>query len=468
MATVTAPSRPSRRDDFDIGIICALQEEYDAICLVIDEFWDEDGDLYGRVIGDKNYYTTGCIGKHNVVVALLPEMGKANAAAVAANFRSSYSHLELVLLVGVCGGVPSPSRRDNEIMLGDVVISKSVVQYDFGRKYNDVFVRKDTLEGNLDRANKNIRSLIRNFETQRSLELLQTQTARNLTQLQDKAKSKKRRGTRYKYAYPGTASDRLFEPGYLHKHRPGYGCNVCDSKPDAICHEAHSTYCEENGCDQGRVISRDVHAEKQQLSEEQAQEPVIHIGAIASGDSVMKSGLERDKISQEEGVIAFEMEGAGIWEEVPSIIIKSVCDYADGHKIGNWKDFAAAVAAAAAKALLGRYIKTDRPLEGAAQQSVSTKVSETNATSTPVGEDARQSMPTGQHDVTEPISEGFSQQSTPAEVMDANEDSPPPSYTETCDSRGSNSRARPRQLDDKPKEVAVRAAASANMNPGVY
>ena len=143
-------SKPSRREDFEVAIICALPLEYDAVSLVFDEFWDEDGDPYGRAVGDVNHYTTGRIGKYNVVLALLPHMGKANAASAAANIRSSYNCLRLALLVGICGGVPQASDN-SEILLGNVIISKSIVQYDFGRQYPDKFIRKDTVEGNLSR-----------------------------------------------------------------------------------------------------------------------------------------------------------------------------------------------------------------------------------------------------------------------------------------------------------------------------
>jgi nucleoside phosphorylase len=66
----------------------------------------------------------------------------------------------------------------------------------------------------------------------------------------------------------------------------------------------------------------------------------------------MKSGQDRDKIAKRQGVIAFEMEGAGVWDEVPCIVVKGVCDYADSHKNKIWQDFAAATAASATKALL--------------------------------------------------------------------------------------------------------------------
>ncbi|KAH7118066.1 hypothetical protein B0J13DRAFT_532904 [Dactylonectria estremocensis] len=64
------------------------------------------------------------------------------------------------------------------------------------------------------------------------------------------------------------------------------------------------------------------------------------------------------------GILAFEMEGAGIWDEVPCIVVKGVCDYTDSHKNKSWQAFAAATAASVAKALLAQYIRTDKPFQG--------------------------------------------------------------------------------------------------------
>ncbi|KAK7221927.1 hypothetical protein V2G26_009930 [Clonostachys chloroleuca] len=74
----------------------------------------------------------------------------------------------------------------------------------------------------------------------------------------------------------------------------------------------------------------------------------------------MKSGEDRDRIATEHGIVAFEMEGAGVWDEVPCIIVKGICDYADSHKDKRWQDFAAATAASVMKAILGRYVASDR------------------------------------------------------------------------------------------------------------
>lgn len=53
-------------------------------------------------------------------------------------------------------------------------------------------------------------------------------------------------------------------------------------------------------------------------------------------------------------VMAFEMEGAGMWQNLPTVVIKGVCDYADSHKSKEWQKYAAATAAACTRAFLKR------------------------------------------------------------------------------------------------------------------
>lgn len=73
---------------------------------------------------------------------------------------------------------------------------------------------------------------------------------------------------------------------------------------------------------------------------------------MASGDSVMKSSDDRDREVEARDVVAFGMEGAGVWDILPCIVIKGACDYADSHKSKVWQQYAAATAAACAKAFL--------------------------------------------------------------------------------------------------------------------
>ncbi|KAK6347227.1 hypothetical protein TWF696_007300 [Orbilia brochopaga] len=68
----------------------------------------------------------------------------------------------------------------------------------------------------------------------------------------------------------------------------------------------------------------------------------------------MKHGKTRDKLSRETGVLCFEMEAAGLMDELPCLVIRGICDYSDSHKNKIWQSYAALVAAAYAKDLLLR------------------------------------------------------------------------------------------------------------------
>ena len=92
--------------------------------------------------------------------------------------------------------------------------------------------------------------------------------------------------------------------------------------------------------------------------------PLVHFGRIACSNQVIKSGQHRDRIAAEEGVIGFEMESAGTWDYIPTIVIKSVCDYADSHKSKQWQEYAAATAAACTKAFLEEWRAVERHTSG--------------------------------------------------------------------------------------------------------
>ncbi|GAQ04109.1 hypothetical protein ALT_1430 [Aspergillus lentulus] len=139
--------------------------------------------------------------------------------------------------------------------------------------------------------------------------------------------------------------DKLFPPDYRHQHHRAKVCSTCadcTDLADPVCQRALEATCAELECDNTQLVQR--------TRRNQSYFPTVHIGLIASGDSVIKSGVHRDAISQEAGIIGFEMEGAGIWNTVPCVIIKGGCDYADSHKNKLWQEYAAATAAACAKA----------------------------------------------------------------------------------------------------------------------
>ncbi|TVY65369.1 5'-methylthioadenosine/S-adenosylhomocysteine nucleosidase [Fusarium oxysporum f. sp. cubense] len=356
-----ASSRPRSREEFEVAVICALPLEYDAVILLVDEFWDENGDIYGRARGDNNTYTTGRIGHHNVVIALLPGMGKVHAAYTVAGLRSSYTNIRLALVTGICGGVPVVGNT-KEMLLGDVVISDRVVQYDFGRLYPHGFTTKTTTQDSFGRSSADIRGLLAVLQTEIGLQRLQQRTSLFLQLVQHKASATGRSGF---YDYPGTHADNLFDSDYIHKHQ-GF-CNCICSRwqcpDDPICENAVGSLCLTTGCSTKKLLPRRRLTLRQRLEAQgvltNIQEPLVFLGGVASGDTVMKSGTNRDQVAEAQNIIAFEMEGSGVWEELPSLIIKGVCDYADSHKDKRWQNFAAATAAAAMRAVLQRYSQTD-------------------------------------------------------------------------------------------------------------
>ncbi|KAK1539300.1 uncharacterized protein CCOS01_00614 [Colletotrichum costaricense] len=340
---------PRRREDFTVAVICALPLEFNAVDLALDELWDGLEHDLGKAAGDANTYTLGRIGKHNAVLVLLSGMGKVSAASATASLRSSFGGLRLALLCGICGGVPD-ANGDGEILLGDVIISKSVVQYDLGRLFPGQFEPKDTIHDTLGRPVKEIRSLLIAFETQRQKQRLQKEISKGLAEIQTKAVEES-----YDVDYRRPPhEDVLFEPEYTHRHRKDVQCSCSETQ---TCEQATKATCDELGCDFGYRVSRR-RLKNQRVGQETPfaeHQPRVFIGSIGSGDTVMKSGKNRDQIAREHSLVAFEMEGAGVWDEIPCIIVKGVCDYADSHKNKTWQHYAAAIAAAAAKALLDRY-----------------------------------------------------------------------------------------------------------------
>ncbi|KAL4789393.1 putative kinesin light chain [Aspergillus venezuelensis] len=329
--------RPRSRDDFAIAIICALPLEADAVEALFDQHYDRLGKYYGKQQGDANAYINGRIGKHDVVLCYMPGMGKGSAASVASSLLVSYPGVKLALVVGICGGAPPPPEY-KEIFLGDVVISDSVIEYDFGRQYPGGFQRKTGVKDTLGRPGREIRALLNGLRAENARSELQNQAQHYLHTLQQ---------TGTKWCHPGV-DDILFKARYLHKHPThaspaGCSCFGSDS-PDQICEEALQKDCNDLGCDQRQQVRHREFSEALQTS--------IYIGPVASADTVMKSGQHRDEIVKIEKVIGFEMEGAGVWDNVPCIIIKGVCDYADSHKSKAWQAYAAATGASVAKAFL--------------------------------------------------------------------------------------------------------------------
>lgn len=364
---MAAPPPPSHRKEFEIAVLCALPSEAEAVERLFDHTWKNW--KVTKASGDTNTYSTGMIGGHNIVLVFCPGMGKSNAASAASSCRFSFPNIKLALVVGICGGVPmnKSNKWFKEILLGDIIISDGLVQYDLGRQFPDKFSRKNSQNENLGRQNQEIRSHLNKLKGKVGRERLTENTAIHLKSLlQD---------SRLDAKYPGSKNDKLFSPTYRHKHYNSscVFCSNCRTKLDKVCDIALSSSCDELGCDENRLVERNRLALRkiEELTEnksgtkaelEELPKPEIHFGTFASGDTVMKSGEYRDEIAASENVIGFEMEGAGVWDtfEGRVIVIKAVCDYADSHKDKSWQDYATIAAAACMKAFLQEWIVADK------------------------------------------------------------------------------------------------------------
>ncbi|KAE8141926.1 WD40-repeat-containing domain protein [Aspergillus pseudotamarii] len=294
------------RHDYTVGWICALPLESAAAWLMLEKI-HPGLDIPQE---DRNTYTLGNIGKHNVVIAYLPSggYGTVPAATVAVQLRTTFPSLRFGLMVGIGGGVPSSGL---DIRLGDIVVSLpkqdcgGVIQYDFGKSLSG---------GRFDRTgmlNRPPEILLTAISKLRSYDDLKcSQVPEFISHAQAK---------RAKFARP-QQEDRLFQAGYT--HRDGDTCKECDP---------------------AQIIRRSLRSNN---------DPVVHYGLIASANQVMKDSRRRDQLAKEFGVCCVEMEAAGVMNIIPCLVIRGISDYADSHKNKEWQRYAAIAAAAYAKELI--------------------------------------------------------------------------------------------------------------------
>jgi nucleoside phosphorylase len=344
------PFPPQSRRGFKVAIICALPLEAENVQFVFEKCWEDDNKQYGKAEGDQNAYSTGVIGRHNVVLAHMPGMGSTSASTVAAGLRSSFPGIQLALVVGICGVVPVHAKTQEEIVLGDIVISTAVIQYDFGRQYPNGFKRMKDVEDSLGRASPEIRAFVNMLQTCQNRKRL-TQNLALVVQSADFQREVPAA------KHPGVIRDRLYEASYIHQHRSDVGCDKCNNNLETC-----SKSCEDLGCEEGKLVIRNRHSfpKTKNLALLPGDMPFIHFGRFGSANTVMKSGVDRDRMAKADEVIAFEMEGAGVWDQYPTVVIKAACDYADSHKNKDWQAYAAAMAAACLKAFLKEWAIPDQ------------------------------------------------------------------------------------------------------------
>lgn len=311
------PAEPKSltHEDYVVGWICPLRVEYTAaLCML-----DEEHEPLGQDAVDHNVYTLGSINGHNEVLATLPNTGNSPTARVMTSMSHTFQALRLCLLVGIGGGIPTKTD-EGPVRLGDVCISKGVLQHDRGKFEASGFKQ----QGNLPPPPQVLLTATNTLLAKRDLAAVDPL-------LQHLKRIDIRKPRLRKYQFPGRERDHVYEPSYTHLTK------------DATCDEA--------GCDPSKRVARKMSPDE--ISAEGVQEPniIIHQGTILSGDTVMKNGVQRDAIAGPHRAICYECEAVGALSSIPCLVIRGVSDYADSHKNDDWHGYASGVAAAYARQL---------------------------------------------------------------------------------------------------------------------
>lgn len=305
--------------EYTIGWICALPTEQTAACLFLDQKHDQP-DPDHIAVGDNNAYTLGVMAGHKVVIAVLPygEYGTTTSATVATNMLRSFPNVKIGLMVGIGGGAPT-ARHD--IRLGDVVVSSprdgkgGVYQYDYGKRIQNHGFRPT---GHLNQPPSAVLTAMALLVSSHEIE------GNNIGETVNSILNAKPR-LKKKYGRPGI--DNLYVSDFLHPQEDaGQDC-----KP----------FCE---IQSSKIVHR-------RPREEDEDDPAVHFGIVASGNSLMKDADMRDSLAGE-GVLCFEMEAAGLMNHFPCLVVRGICDYSDSHKNKEWQGYAAMTAAAYTKDLL--------------------------------------------------------------------------------------------------------------------
>lgn len=316
-------------NSYRIGWICALPIEIAAARCLLDA---SHPDLE-QPRTDTNSYALGRINSHNVVIACLPSgaNGTTSAAIVAKQMITTFPNLSFGLLVGIGGGVPPIARSTPDIRLGDIVVGipngsfGGVIAYDYGKTIAD----GDFLPtGSLNHPPFSVLTAVSNL---RASYLADKGLVGDIL---DNAVAK----------YPAFES-------------PGPSCDIL-----------HDT-CTNPGLpiSEAPIVQRAARS---------SDLPQIHYGTIASGDRLIKHGKTRDQLASRHDILCVETRAAGLMDidKFPCLAIRGICDYADEFESREWEPYAAIVAAAYAKELLGIIPKIHVDFTAAATASAKSSV----------------------------------------------------------------------------------------------
>jgi nucleoside phosphorylase len=259
----------------------------------IDSKPDQNGIYQEFYYGDVKSEHGGC---HKVVAARC-DVGNNKASILGTILLERYPSIEVVLMVGIAGGVPAPGNAEKHVRLGDIVIcdDKGIIQYDKGKKSPEEFEPKPP---------------------PRPIDPKWSQRCQNLIGLNT--------GEPKYWTYLDDISSKLD----ISRPRKG-SFKDCEGK-----------------------VMRHPRDKKRK-----SQRPKVHIGTIVSSNTLLRDPRMRDQLKDDYEAMAIEMESSGIADATyvagaGYLVVRGISDYADTYKDDIWQDYAAAAAAAFAKELI--------------------------------------------------------------------------------------------------------------------
>ncbi|KAK6330395.1 hypothetical protein TWF696_003492 [Orbilia brochopaga] len=263
---------------------------------------------------DPNEYILGSIGRHHIVVTLVdPHNIDRDAEAVAKQAKQTFRHLRFCLVVGIGSGFPSPER---DLHLGDVVVGFATVKHwDHGIIYSNSF----------------------DHETA---------------------------GKRVEAPQPlVSAIDKLQRRYDDHRYGNGIALMVeaLAAGPRTMLADGLQTalhVLSKDACGYRGALVRRSHCDPRRasldLSYRREASVAVHYGLVASGSTAIRGPRARNAIRHLLGdILCVDTHAAGVMNVLPCLVIRGVCDYADGEQNDWWQEYAAATAAIYAQQLLG-------------------------------------------------------------------------------------------------------------------
>ncbi len=289
--------------DVTIGIIAALPVEAAAMSALI------NAPVTARFPEDPNDYQVGHLHSaepgrpHRVALTTLPRDNTRMAAMACTDMLRTFPGIRCVVMTGIAGGVPDLDHPQRHVRLGDVVVAvDGIVDHGHVRAGEGPPEPRRPVAGiamDLVRAVRRLQQRLHGGESPRWELWLAPADDRPMAV----------------FARPPAQTDRLHVRGRPADHPP----------PHESAHRA------------GR--------------------PKIHFGKIGSSDMLVANDHIRDELAARYGVLAFEMEAAGIADGVAGrgvgwFMVRGIVDYCDSYKDDRWHPYASLAAAGCVRELL--------------------------------------------------------------------------------------------------------------------